>query len=94
MAKDKFLKSILDNYKAAEDFYAPEYERGDEDGRFALGEQWPEQARQMRKNRPMLTENRTLSFVNQVVNSIRQARPSAVVQPVDDKGDVRIAEIL
>ena len=84
----------MENFKSAEDFYSAEYDRGDEDGNFTLGEQWPEDAKQKRKNRPMLTENRTLAFVNQVVNSIRQARPSAVVKPVDDNGDPKIAEIL
>ncbi len=94
MAKKIDIKDILDNFQLAHDFYEPEYQRGDEDGEFTLGNQWPEEAKKARKNRPMLTENRTLSFVNQVVNSVRQARPSIVVKPVDDNGDVKKAEII
>ncbi|KKL17337.1 hypothetical protein LCGC14_2486570, partial [marine sediment metagenome] len=59
------------------------------------GDQWPEEIRRERNEdgRPILTINRMPAFVDQVVNDIRQNRPSIKVRPVDDSSDDAIADI-
>ncbi|KKL06672.1 hypothetical protein LCGC14_2593690, partial [marine sediment metagenome] len=47
----------------------------------------------MEDGRPILTINRMPTFVDQVVNDIRQNRPSIKVRPVDDVADDEIADI-
>lgn len=89
------LKKILDDFDSAKSFWRDAYERGELDVKFALGNQWPDDIRRDREKdgRPCLTENRMLPFVNQVINQIRQARPSIIPKPVDDEADERVAEI-
>lgn len=62
-----------------------------------LREQWPEYAQRGRnipgRERPMLVVNRLLQFRNQVANEIRMNSPSIRVRPVDDKADVKTAEV-
>lgn len=72
-----------------------------EDTRFAMGDsdngwQWPTDIRNARKldKRVCLTVNMTAQHCNQIINSIRQNRPSVKVSPVDNFGDVKTAEIL
>lgn len=91
------LQDILDRAEACEDFWNPIYTRGQDDADFALGDgnQWPAKIKKEREKdgRPCLEENRMLPFVNQVVNGIKQNRPSIIPKPVDDKADVQTAEI-
>lgn len=56
-------------------------------------EQWPQYAREVRKNRPMLTLNKVQPFLNQVMNDARQNRPSIKVLPVDDNADPQTAQV-
>lgn len=90
------IQDILKRYDACQQFYSESYQRGEEDTNFVLGEQYPLKIKQQRERdgRPCLTENRMLPFVHQVINQIRQARPSIVPKPVDDGADVETAEIL
>jgi hypothetical protein len=89
------LQEMLDRFEAAKSYFSGDYNRNREDVEFTLGDQWPEGIRSQRasEGRPCLTENRMLPFVHQVVNSIRQARPSLMVKPVDSGADVETAEI-
>jgi len=63
-----------------------------------LGEQWPEAVKRDRERpgaeRPMLTINRLFQFRNQIINEIRQNRPSIQCRPIDDAADVDTAEVL
>lgn len=63
-----------------------------------LGEQWPDAVKRDRERpgaeRPMLTINRIFQFRNQIINEIRQNRPSIKCRPVDDNADVDTAEVL
>lgn len=96
-AGDELLETALQHFADCEDAYGVEYERGREDSEFTLGiNQWPPDIASSRQKagRPCLTENRMLPFVHQVVNDIRQTRPAVVVNPVDNKGDRDIADIL
>ncbi|MCK5132400.1 MAG: hypothetical protein KAR40_09660 [Candidatus Sabulitectum sp.] len=57
--------------------------------------QWPKGLRKERENeeRPCLTSNKLRKFVAQVANRERDLRPVNRVIPVDDKGDVVLAQI-
>ena len=69
-------------------------ERAKEDLRFLLlEEQWPDEIKKLRKNRPQLVVNKLKAFRNQVVNDARQNTPAIKVSPVDDIGDPMTAEI-
>lgn len=93
--EDLELEEILERFTACEEFWKEIYERGQEDASFVLGlTQWPDEIKKMRKGRPCLTENRMLPFVHQVINQIRQARPSIIPKPVDDGADADTAEVL
>lgn len=67
-----------------------------DDLRFRNGQQWPDALRQGREldQRLCLTINKLPSFVHQVVNDIRQAKPSIKIHPVDDGADVDTARII
>ena len=63
-----------------------------------LLEQWPVQLKAMREGdpqgaRPCLVVDKVNQYKNQVVNSMRQNRPSIKARPVDDAGDVEVAEV-
>lgn len=67
--------------------------------RFYNSDQWPEALRRIRSTdpngaRPCLTINVLPHHVKQVVNEMRQNRPSIRVLPVDDGADVRTAKAL
>lgn len=96
MAKKLNHEHLLKQFKSAYDYYNEDYKRNKDDADFALGDQWPEQIKGARENdgRPVLTENRMLPFIMQVVNDIRQARPQVQVKPVDGGADKVIADVL
>lgn len=97
MKKSDRLSELLDRFETYEDYWRDIYQRGEDDVEFALGNaQWPVKIRKLREKqgRPCLTENRILPFCNQVINNIRQVRPSIVPKPVDSGADVEVADIL
>lgn len=63
--------------------------------RFVSGSQWDDRLRQVRESqfRPCLTMDRLGTHINQVVNDQRQSKPAIKVHPVDDRADVKTAEI-
>lgn len=71
-------------------------ERGLDDLKMRAGDQWdPDmKAKRLKQKRPCLTVNRLPQFVRQVANDQRQNRPAIQVSPVDDKADVKTAEVL
>lgn len=71
-------------------------QQGLDDLRFRNGQQWPDALRQGREldRRLCLTINKLPSFIHQVVNDIRQAKPSIKIHPVDDGADVDTAKII
>ena len=72
------------------------------DTRFVMGDsdnqwQWPEDVYTSRaavSGKPCLTINVTAQHCNQIINAIRQNRPSAKISPVDGEADVKTATIL
>lgn len=81
---DLCIKSESDNRKAAV-----------EDLKFLAGDQWPADilARRNDEKRPAQTINELPTFVNQIVNDLRQNRPTINVSPVGDKGDPEVAKM-
>jgi len=67
-----------------------------DDLRFSEGEQWPDKVKEERErdNRPCLVINKVPLYLRQVVNDIRQIRPSIKVRPVDGQADPETAEVL
>ena len=73
-----------------------------DDRRFRLGRlgdeafQWPQKVWQRRKSqgRPVLQTNRMLAFVALARNAVLSANLRPHVQPVDDKADVKTAEVI
>ena len=98
-------KSIVDlarqRFQLAKDALDRSRIQSVEDTRFVMGDsdngwQWPEQVRLLREGsqRVVLTVNVTAQHCNQIINQIRQNRPSAKVLPVDSGADVKTAELL
>src|SRR5688572_5421957 len=58
---------------------------------FSTLDQWPSD---IRGARPCLTIDQINQYIVQVVNDLRQNRPAVKARPVDDKGDVKTAEVM
>jgi hypothetical protein len=70
-----------------------------DDLRFATLDQWPSAIRNEREadpegSRPCLTIDKINQYIVQVVNDLRQGKPSIKVRPVDDEADVETAKVL
>lgn len=65
--------------------------------KFLAGEQWDPALKRARESgpnpRPCLTMDRLTTHVNLVVNAQRQNKPAIKVHPVDDTGDIKVADI-
>lgn len=89
------LEAYKDCREAAED-----NERSYEDDyRFwRMDEQWDERVKQARstpgQERPMFTFNRGPTFARQVINDIRQNRPTIKVRPADSGADIETALVM
>jgi hypothetical protein len=67
-----------------------------EDLEFYSGDQWDDVILRDRKSdrRPALTINKLPAFCNQVINDMRQSRPSLKIRPVDTATDPETAEVI
>src|SRR5512147_1030555 len=91
-----------ERYKKGREYYSKFRSNSIEDLKFYLadsenGYQWPQNITLQRgtiEQRPCLTINITAQHVNQVVNVIKESRPTGKVLPVDDGADKKTAEIL
>lgn len=93
---DGLLAQAMAAFEVDYDYWQSEYQRAESDIDFSLGDQWPATIRAAREHegRPCLTENRIDVSCIQVINDIRQTRPSINVLPCDDKADVEVARVL
>lgn len=99
--KDDIVTEARKRFDLANDANKESRQNAIEDTRFAMGDsdngwQWPDQIRRGRiiDQKVCLTVNLTAQHCNQIINNIRQNRPSARVSPVDNGADKRTAEIL
>lgn len=93
------LEEAQERYTSAVEAEATCRREQEEDIRFEAGDQWPEQVKRMRETdpdgpRPCLVINMARKHKQALLNDIRRSRPAIKVLPVDDKADVRTAEIL
>ncbi|HUC40851.1 MAG TPA: portal protein, partial [Gemmatimonadales bacterium] len=101
-ADEEVLALARKRFRTCEDAYAHFRQQAQDDTRFRAGTwgdrsyQWNEGIQEKRKatDRPCLTINRAPGFVRQVTNQARSAHLRIVVNPVDDKSDVKTAEVL
>jgi hypothetical protein len=93
----ELLKEARERMRRALDADKADRQRAQDELRFVWNKdncQWSEEAKKLRTNRPMLTENRNPSFVRQATNEVRRSRPQIRVLPVDGKGDPYTAQIM
>lgn len=100
-ADDDIVTEAKKRFERARQFYNGTRILAVEDTKFALGDsdngwQWPDDIRNARKidKRVCLTVNLTAQHCNQIINNIRQNRPSVKVSPVDDGADKETANLL
>ena len=93
-ADQKIIRQAMDDYDLA--FTAESRNRIDmvDDLRFAALDQWPDDVKLSRKNRPMLTLDHIGQSIRKVMGGIRQNMPSIKVDPIDDGADKETATIL
>lgn len=101
MVKDNREKDLLEeaksNFAAAQSYFQDNYEEAKSDQEFVNGiNQWDSKDKRLREidGRPSLVLNQMLPYCNQVINDIRQARPSIRVTPEDGNADVDTASML
>lgn len=95
---DEFLKGVLDNYRSADSVWSPVYTEFKEDIEFAydVGDgQWNanDKSKRLEEGRPCFTMNKLQKFIRKLRGEGRINRPSMKVVPVDDKGDIKTAEL-
>lgn len=96
VADDKLHAEALEAYEEAIEAASENRNSYLESHRFwRLADQWPENIKKARttpgKERLMLTVNKGPAFAKQVINDIRQNRPSIKVRPVDSAADIQTA---
>jgi hypothetical protein len=89
-ARKRFEQCVSDNEE--------EREKQLQDLIFADVEQWPPAIRASRENdvngsRPCLTVDKINQYITQVVNDMRQNKPSIKARPVDDEADPKTAKV-
>ena len=100
--KDAILALARKRIRAAETAMSFFREWSRRDQQFAMGTwgdisyQWPDkiQGQRLADDRPCLTINRTRGFIRMVSNTARSANLRIQVNPVDDKGDPKLAQVL
>lgn len=102
MADKSIVEIARDRWQRCKDAIGTLREQAIEDTRFVMGDsdnqwQWPEDVYTNRaaiSGKPCLTINVTAQHCNQIINAIRQNRPSAKISPVDGDADKKTALIL
>lgn len=97
MAKDNtaaFLKKVRERFdfvaKAEKDVRTAALD----DIKFRTGDQWPDDIKKARGDRPIITINRIPQFIRQVTNQQRQSRPAILISPSDSDATVDVANVL
>ncbi len=95
VSDDEIIKEARKRYERASAAAQKNKNRYREAMQFVAGDQWDQQLAATRQSqmRPVLTMDRLGTHINQIVNDQRQSKPAIKVHPVDDKADVKTAEI-
>lgn len=94
-AAEDLVKEVRDNVESAYEHERTNIEEAQLDLKFLANDQWPQEAiaQRERDGRPRLTFNRLPTFVNQVVNPLRQADKAIRAKPDDDATDTVLAKV-
>jgi len=96
----KTHKDFFEQYKEFEEAEAENRKRMLSDLEFGWSsDQWNKELRNSREHgsngaRPCLTINKLPTSARQIINNMRQGRASIKILPIDDRGDIRTAEML
>lgn len=92
--KDKIIGQFMKDYDLA--FTAESRNRIEmvDDLKFAALNQWPEDIKIQRQDRPMLTLDHIGQAIRKIMGTIRQNMPAIKVDPVDDGADKETADVL
>jgi len=94
--KDALFEQALADFRMAEEAWADNRTKALDDIKFRAGDHWPEAIKTARskigQERPMLVVDKLNQYVRQVVNDARQNRPAVKIRPIDDEGDIEIAQ--
>lgn len=94
----KILESAKKFRDDAQAYWQPIYDTGLDDKRFVTeeGGQWDKQAflKRQQEGKPTLEINIVRAYVQQQINTMRQNRPQAKVEPIDSNADLEVAKIL
>lgn len=92
----ELIKTALARFELAEDAEADFRRSAKEDLDFVAGNQWNWQARNVRENAglPCFTVNRLPTFLNQILNEMRQNKPALQVDPVSGGATREVADAL
>lgn len=88
---ESLLEEMRDRMNVAWDYWNPIYQTSKDDVDFAYREQWPEQARQSRQNRPMLTMNMIPEYINQVTGQARKSKFAVKIRQLSGKNDTLVS---
>jgi hypothetical protein len=93
---EEFLATARKRFEQANTEEQPIREEARIDLRFVSGQQWDDQVAydRSRSDRPVMTFNRLHTFVQQVSNEARNAKPSIKFSPVDSGADSETADVL
>jgi hypothetical protein len=92
--KDEIIKQFMEDFELANTAVSRNRIDMVDDLRFAALDQWPDEVKQTRKDRPMLTLDHIGQSIRKVVGGIRQNMPSIKVDPIDDGADKETADVL
>lgn len=99
MSDADIIKDARDLQSSCEDLEGENRRQAEIDAKFVAGgdDQWDAQWMQGevrdRTKAPKITVNQLPQYIHQVVNDIKQNRPSIKARPVDDKADIELADI-
>ena len=96
---EKLLQEAREAFAEYSEHWSEFFDEAEECLKFKAGQQWPDEVKNARENdpngaRPCLVMDRTNQYVRQVVNDMRQNKPSIKPRPVDNGADVKTAEKL
>lgn len=95
--KREVIEEARDRFQYSESESSDNRRRFKEAIDFIAGEQWDPQLKRQRQSgpspRPCLTMDRITTHVNQAVNAMRQNKPAIKTHPIDDSGDIEVAEV-
>ena len=95
MDKKELLKESKEQFVQCMDNDSDNRNLQMQDLKFSTLDQWPEDFRNKRESKglPCLTIDKINQYIVQVVNDMRKNKPGVKVRPIDDKADIKTADI-